>query len=99
MPLDGREVTDATGRVHEAHEAIAHLGSEPRPMLVFPLLERPRRWNLEAIEEGAVDGHITVLQMQCIHINPAWRETDCPTLNYDRVTRDLGLDYRKPLGK
>src|SRR2546425_10684635 len=97
MPFDRREIGDAARGVHLPHETIANLRDQPRAKLVLPLLERSRRRNLEAIEEGTVDAHIAGRQMVGVDVNPTRRQANRGALNHDRLAGDLRFDYRETL--
>ena len=99
MALDGREITDPPGGIHQPHEAIPHLGRESRAMLVFPLFKWPGGRNLEALEERPSDSRTTVSEMQRVNIDPAGGETDGGALNHDRIAGDFRFDDRQTLGQ
>src|SRR2546425_1025201 len=97
MPFDRREIGDAARGIHLPNVTIANLRDQPRAILVLPLLERPRRRNLEAIEEGTVDAHVSGYQMVGVDVNPTRRQANRGALNHDRLAGDLRFDYRETL--
>ena len=99
MVLNGWEVANATGRVHLAHETVTYLRCETRTELIFPVLERPRRGDLKAVEERPVDRHLIRRQMIEIDIDPASGEPHGGALDDDSLARDLGFDDRESLSE
>src|SRR5207244_2387735 len=99
MALHSREVADAPGGIHLAHEAIADLGTQARAILVLPLLERSGRRDFKAVEEGSADLRVAGAQVTDVGVNPAGRQTYRRALDHDRLARNLGFDDGEPLSK
>ena len=99
MLLDGGEIADAARGIHLPYQTIPHLRGEARAEFILPFLERPRRRDLETVEEGTVDAHVAGAQMVDVNVNPARGQTDGGTLNHHGLARDLCLDDRQTLGE
>ena len=99
MALHRREIADAPGGIHLAHEAIADLGTQARAILVLPLLERSGRRDFEAIEEGSADLRVAGAQVTDVGVNPPGRQTHRRALDHNRLARNLGFDDGEPLSK